>query len=1001
MRTWRLILALICGLLMTAAFVIFINPDFLAKAEKLNGSWQWKAGGWIDYAPALEGVPDFDQKQASWGIPPLVQPPGLWTYCGPVAMANSLWWFDTKFEPYPLAPTIKNDNYFLISTYNAWQNSPYPVDDHDPKNVGGMDAAGNPAPVWALSQPSLVDELAWYFDTDGQRTSPLAWTGTRVQDMFEGLQWWLYGGNPQWLPYPADTRAGNFYDEYHVQMVQAPTWEWVVNEVERSEDVVLLLGFYNGEGMYDRLGGHFVTVAGIDSLGMQIGLSDPYLDFEESIGGTHVFSGTLPGYNHSPIPGHPTFIHNDAGNISHDVYSVALTPPPLPGRWAWELLGYNGNIYDPNFGGQNTPAGWINIPGPPSSPLRVFVEYAIAVSPFTWKPGGEWVYSYGEEWGWEWWAYEDDGDSCIPDFHWSGASALPEEAYDGPTALADSLWWFDFKAETLLTQDTELAPPDPSDHYPLVSSILPVDDHDPENTIPLINLLADTLQTTSLGTTSADMAAGVQDYLEATGSNMDFYTKTQTAPSFDWVADEVIACEDVVMLLGFYEELPTGDFQRKGGHWVDVAGVNKESKQVGISDPWDDWAWVESFFDVVHTGRVFPPEQLGDPFTLEEKKEPQSISHEIYFAEDTIVPGYQWELIDYPIKDVIGSAIGMNGGGVPVVDQADEIVAVVEWAIGVSPYSDLLITKTAKETEFIETGPITYTIEYMNIGFAAVNNVVITDNPPVEALSDLAYSSYPPLVDSDPGPAFSWSIPKLSFNQKGVITVTATIAEPLVSGIYTNTATITTLLSDRSPTNNISKMPIFIDSDPPETIIDSNPPDPSSSTSPVFIFHGDDGTGSGIAGFLCKLNSGSWGSCSSPKGYTIGADGYYTFTVYATDNFGLSDATPAKHTWLVDTTPPTTSITSHPADPSGTDDATFDFTGADPGGSGVTSFECKLDSGSWSGCSSGSISYTGLSNGSHTFYVQAKDAADNVDLTPDSYTWTVDVKRIYLPTIIR
>ena len=35
-------------------------------------------------------------------------------------------------------------------------------------------------------------------------------------------------------------------------------------------------------------------------------------------------------------------------------------------------------------------------------------------------------------------------------------------------------------------------------------------------------------------------------------------------------------------------------------------------------------------------------------------------------------------------------------------------------------------------------------------------------------------------------------------------------------------------------------------------------------------------------------------------------------------------------------------------------------------------------------------SYTSLTAGSHTFYVKATDSAGNTDLTPASYTWTID-----------
>lgn len=53
---------------------------------------------YVDYSP--NGVPDFDQKQDNW----IYQPSGAWTYCGPVALANCLWWFDSKFEPSPVDP---------------------------------------------------------------------------------------------------------------------------------------------------------------------------------------------------------------------------------------------------------------------------------------------------------------------------------------------------------------------------------------------------------------------------------------------------------------------------------------------------------------------------------------------------------------------------------------------------------------------------------------------------------------------------------------------------------------------------------------------------------------------------------------------------------------------------------------------------------------------------------------------------------------------------------
>ena len=113
----------------------------------------------------------------------------------------------------------------------------------------------------------------------------------------------------------------------------------------------------------------------------------------------------------------------------------------------------------------------------------------------------------------------------------------------------------------------------------------------------------------------------------------------------------------------------------------------------------------------------------------------------------------------------------------------------------------------------------------------------------------------------------------------------------------------------------------------------------------------------------------------------------HTFTVVATDWAGntASDS----FIWTVDLTNPDTAITAHPSDPSNSANASFSFTGSDPGGSGVAGFECQIDGGGYSACTSPK-SYAGLSEGSHTFDVRAIDSVGNVDGTPASFTWVVD-----------
>ncbi len=189
---------------------------------------------------------------------------------------------------------------------------------------------------------------------------------------------------------------------------------------------------------------------------------------------------------------------------------------------------------------------------------------------------------------------------------------------------------------------------------------------------------------------------------------------------------------------------------------------------------------------------------------------------------------------------------------------------------------------------------------------------------------------------------------------------------------------------------------VTVDTIAPETSIDSQPADPDNDSTPAFTFSGDDGTGSGVASFECQVDSGGYSACTSGTDFGPLSDGSYTFYVRAIDNAGNPDASPDSYTWVVDATAPTTSIDTKPSDPSSSSAAVFTFSGDDGTGSGVASFECQVDSGGYSACTSGT-DFGPLSDGSHTYYVRAIDNAGNSDASPDSYTWTIDATA---PTVI-
>ena len=91
------------------------------------------------------------------------------------------------------------------------------------------------------------------------------------------------------------------------------------------------------------------------------------------------------------------------------------------------------------------------------------------------------------------------------------------------------------------------------------------------------------------------------------------------------------------------------------------------------------------------------------------------------------------------------------------------------------------------------------------------------------------------------------------------------------------------------------------DTDPPETTIGSGGPSGNTTaTSASFDFSSDE---SGST-FECRLDTGAFGACTSPKAYSSLGTGQHTFQVRATDPAGNVDPTPAGRTWTIDAPAP-------------------------------------------------------------------------------------------------
>ena len=198
-------------------------------------------------------------------------------------------------------------------------------------------------------------------------------------------------------------------------------------------------------------------------------------------------------------------------------------------------------------------------------------------------------------------------------------------------------------------------------------------------------------------------------------------------------------------------------------------------------------------------------------------------------------------------------------------------------------------------------------------------------------------------------------------------------------------------MSDAAGNRGQATATIDKDTVAPDTAITLHPQSLSDSDEASFEFSGSDPGGSGVASYECRRDGGSWTGCSSPQTYSSLAEGAHSFEVRAVDNAGNVDGAPAEFGWTVDTEAPDTAITLHPQSLSDSDEASFEFSGSDPGGSGVASYECRRDGGSWTGCSSPQT-YSSLAEGAHSFEVRAVDNAGNVDGAPAEFGWTVDTE---------
>jgi hypothetical protein len=90
-----------------------------------------------------------------------------------------------------------------------------------------------------------------------------------------------------------------------------------------------------------------------------------------------------------------------------------------------------------------------------------------------------------------------------------------------------------------------------------------------------------------------------------------------------------------------------------------------------------------------------------------------------------------------------------------------------------------------------------------------------------------------------------------------------------------------------------------VDSKPPDTSIDSGPPQTTTATTAELAFSGADPDPGTAIHFECRLDEGIYRTCTSPIAYSGLGGGMHTALVRTVDAAGNVDPTPASHSWKV------------------------------------------------------------------------------------------------------
>lgn len=171
-----------------------------------------------------------------------------------------------------------------------------------------------------------------------------------------------------------------------------------------------------------------------------------------------------------------------------------------------------------------------------------------------------------------------------------------------------------------------------------------------------------------------------------------------------------------------------------------------------------------------------------------------------------------------------------------------------------------------------------------------------------------------------------------------------------------------------------------VDTVAPTTTIVEKPADLGNRTEAAFSFKSTE-----EATFKCSVDEKKWKPCDENHNMKDLKEGLHKLRVRSIDLAGNEEPKSVSYNWIVDLTPPDTTIFRKPAEISPERNAEFEFRSNET----TRFFHCRIDGGKWRECD-GKRSYRNLKDGTHKFEVRARDNAGNLDDTPSAYIFSVD-----------